>query len=103
MKNKEKINQLKTDWFKTSTKIFDLRLDSYAISVFCYLSSCSEDYHPSIREIADKIGVNKNTVSRAIKNLIICNVLVRLSFGTSKNKKTSKFEVNNPDKWKKYE
>ena len=44
-------------------------LHPIAITVYCYLASCSEDFHPSNRMICDKLNITYNTLTKYLNEL----------------------------------
>jgi hypothetical protein len=97
MHGKKLLNSLASNYFKTSTKIFRLGLDSSTLLVFCFLSSCKEDFHPSVRFIADNTKLSKNTVTKAMRALVAANV-IRLVEASSKGH-TSEYTFVDPKDW----
>lgn len=76
MRNKTKMNQLKSDFTKGSTRIFRMGLDANTIAVYWYLVSCSEGFNPSVGMICRHLRLSKPTVTRAMKTLVECRVIV---------------------------
>ena len=59
-------------YFITNNDIFQLELTPYQYAVFSYLIRCANakgECWPSIRKIAQVLGVSKNTVKKAIRGL----------------------------------
>ena len=98
MKNKNKLNQLRADFFKSSTKIFRMGLDSSSLLVYCYLSSCSENFHPSIRLTARILRINKDTVCKAMRLLQEKNIILLVE--AAKAGRSAKYEFVDPVLWR---
>lgn len=69
------------------TKISNDLIVSKALSpldkiILFYLFSLPEDSHPSVRRIADAVGVGKNTVQRCVTKLISLNIIQKHNFST---------------------
>lgn len=97
MLNKGRLNQLEKDFFKTSNKIFRMGLSCEAIALFCYLSSCNEEFNPSVKYAANKLRLHRNTVSKAFQELEHNNIIRRVS--EPQRGVSTKYEFINPDKW----
>lgn len=97
MLNKGRLNQLEKDFFKTSSKIFRMGLSCEAVALFCYLSSCNEEFYPSVKYAANRLRLHRNTVSRAFKELEAKGI-IRLVSEPARGV-TTRYEFTNPDKW----
>jgi DNA-binding MarR family transcriptional regulator len=99
VKNKSRLNQLRTNWFKTTTQIFQANLDPHSIAVYCYLCSVSEGFNPSVRHMAKVLSMSKSTIKRAIDTLKDRNI-IRMSSGPALGKSTH-YEFVAPERWQK--
>lgn len=97
MKNKQKLNHLRSNYFKSTIKIFQMGLDSSAIAVYCYMSSCNEAFDPSVRYMSLRLHMNKNTVTRAVNTLLARNIISLLA--APRRGHTTKYEFVDPEKW----
>ena len=71
--------------FYVSAAIFDTPLSAYAIAVFAYLSYCADrqgSCFPSIAKIAENCSCSRNTVKKAIVELIAGGLLSKESTHT---------------------
>ncbi len=97
MRHKQNLNKLRRDFFKTTNKIFRMNLDPTTVTVYCYLCSCNEEFNPSVRYVALKLGLSKTTVSRAFLALESTNV-IRL-IGNPRRGQTTRWEFVSPQEW----
>lgn len=97
MKNKERFNKLTSYYFKTTTRIFEMGLDSKTIAVFCYIASVPETYNPGIRLIARKLRMSKSTVIKALNILREHNIILRLTGGHQGQ--NAQYEFVPPKEW----
>lgn len=60
-----------TTWFWMDNAIMDMDLSVYELSVYCLLCRMSKDgvCYPSIRTVAKKLHINKDTVTKSIGKL----------------------------------
>lgn len=68
--------------FYVSAAIFELPLSAYAIAVYTYLSFCADrqgSCFPSIKKIAERCGIVRNTVKKAIRELTSCGLVTKES------------------------
>jgi hypothetical protein len=98
VQNKDRLNKLERDFFKSSTKIFRMDLDSSSIALFCYLSSCREDFCPSSRLAAKILGLHRATISKAFATLIERNVIKVVT--EARPGKVTMYAFVNPEEWK---
>ncbi len=68
--------------FYVAAAVFEKGLSVHAIAVFAYLSFCADrqgNCFPSIKVIAERCGIVRNTVKKAIRELISCGLLTKES------------------------
>lgn len=82
---------LTKEFFKVSNHVFELRLSPTEFLVYCFLSSCHEEYNPSRTQIAKRTGLSKITVIRALKELRLRGLIV--PNGVNKQFDTKKYLV----------
>lgn len=90
---------LKRNYFKSTNKIFYSGLDSRTIAVYCFMSSCSEEFNPSVRYISKTLGISKSTVSKAIHTLCERHIISQMKGATKGH--SAEYEFVNPVFWKK--
>lgn len=98
MKNKTRLNSLKTNFVKTTTKIFKMGLDSSTIAVYFYLCSCTEEFNPSVRNIAKFTKLSPTTVAKAMNKLKELNVIEQVAY--ARKGTTAKYMFIAPDHWR---
>jgi predicted DNA-binding transcriptional regulator YafY len=101
MLNRDKLRLVKKHYFVCPNLIFELGLSINAIGIFCYMVSKSEEYNPSIREIADLFSISRRTVYRAIDELLAAKVIYCIQPANRFNKKSAIYAINGNTYWTK--
>ncbi len=101
MKNKADINSLKKNWFKTTSKIFYWGLSYQSVVVYCYMCCWPETKNYNTKAIANHLRMNKQTVAKAIKELLNKGI-IRIESLPRKGR-IAKYSFTHPDKWAKGE
>mgnify|MGYP001565504065 CR=1 FL=1 len=109
MRNRNLINKLKTRYTKIPNKIFQLGLSPISICIYCLLCSYSEEFKPTLGNISKAIGIHRNTVCRAMKELCVMGVIRKTKQGQvfrsgnsqspESNSYQSEYEFTNPNAW----
>ena len=97
MRNKGQLNALKKNFYKGPTNIIKAGLSSSSLLVYFFLTTCSEGFNPSVRYIASSVGLNKNTVCKALKELQSKNIIILHE--PAVNGLSAKYEFVSPDRW----
>lgn len=98
MKSKYILNSLKIKYNKIPAKLFQTSLPSHAISIYCYMASCAEEFNPSVRNIAKSLTISPPTVLKYINKLLDRNIITKFQQGGS-NRFTI-YEFIDPKNWK---
>ena len=86
---------------KIPSKFLSIGLSVYAGMVYIACFSVPEEFNPSLKFLQDKLGISKNTVVKALKELENCNMINKIETGSIK--RVSKYEFTNPKDWKRHE
>lgn len=111
MKNRNRIAALQNHFIKVPVKLFNIGLDPVTICIYLALCSFTEEYNPSIGDIAARTGLHRNSVCRGLKTLCSCNCITKISQGfvmriagsqSASNGAKSLYEFNQPKVWTKF-
>ncbi len=101
MINKDRLKEIKENWFKVSNHLFELGLSANAVAIYCYMCSCSVRYNPSIREICKVYRLGRATAYRAIQELVKASVIILVEKANAEAKKSAVYSLNGPKLWSK--
>ena len=59
----------------TPNALYKLKISSNAKTLFGYLASCGEDFNPNQRSIAKHLNIARDTVRKAIEELVAANMI----------------------------
>ena len=97
MQGRQYFLRLKSHFVKASVKIFDMNLNTNSIAVYFYLLAQQEQFNPSVRYIAMKIGVSKSTAARSMQSLVDANIITLVVPATKTI--SAKYKINPPNEW----
>jgi predicted transcriptional regulator len=98
MQGKAALNNLQHNWFKASTRIFKLGLDTKALAVYFNLVSHAEEYNPGTRQIAKETHMHRDSVSKSLKSLLSKGLI---SLEQPKRKgRNAVYKLNGEELWK---
>jgi len=95
--DKNELSKITYGYTKIVTKIFHIGLSNNVISVYCYLCSCKEEYHPSINQICKILQLSRPTVMKILRVLQQRKILVKEKPGNSFS--STKYRFLPPDNW----
>jgi predicted DNA-binding transcriptional regulator len=95
--DKNELSKIATGYTKIITKIFHIGLDNNTISIYTYLCSCKEDYHPSINQICRILKISRPTVMKGLKTLQQKNIIKKEVAGNSHM--STKYKFLPPSEW----
>jgi predicted transcriptional regulator len=98
MQNRKMLSDLRSGFFKSSGKIFRMKLDVATVAIYCFMCDCQASFNPSVRYISKHLKLSKTTVGKSIKKLIDLNV-IKLVQDASRGQ-TTRYEFVNPAHWK---
>lgn len=98
MKNKNRFNGLRKNYFKVPLNLFSLDLSINAIGLYVFLSSCSEEFNPSVSFLSKKLKVSRNTVYKYLSELQKTNVISISMKG--REGETTRYQFCPPSEWR---
>lgn len=81
MKNRDKITSITKNFTKIPNRIFYMKLSPIAIVTYTALCFYSEDFNPTLGNIAKLLGVHRNTICKVLKELETSGVIRKISQG----------------------
>ncbi|WP_051217475.1 helix-turn-helix domain-containing protein [Paenibacillus assamensis] len=94
------MKKIKKGYFKSPNDIFEIGLNPYQLSVYLYLTRCSNNSttaFPSFSTIASKCGMSERKAKQVVKELTLLNLLKKENRkGTNGSNKSNIYEVIEP-------
>ncbi len=100
MRNKHKLAAVKNRYTKLPNELLERSLGGNDIVVAVYLIYLPEDFDPSVRYLAGKLGCSANTIRKSLKNLETHGIIKKYSQGGFKKGNTTKYEFRPRNEWK---
>lgn len=81
-------------------RIFDIEASSNAIMIYLFMAGMPEDFNPAVTYMMKKVNLSRNTVKKALRELIECNV-IRVTKSYKIGKYIQEYEFLEPNYYKK--